>query len=161
MPYDQLFSARGLDKDRGAIAGLLGVQRPPQFLSGAGLESDDRAAFSAHEHLENKLAAFVNKPASLLFSTGYLANLGAVQALVSRGDTVYADKLNHASLNEAMLLSRASVKRYRHNDVEHLERMLCSTKNGRKLIITDAVFSMDGDFAPIPRLLTLCEQYDA
>lgn len=115
----------------------------------------------AHRQLEHELAAFVHKPAALLFSSGYFANLGAVQALVGRGDTVFADKLNHASLNDAMLLSRAEVKRYRHNDVAHLEQMLEQTGCGRKLIITDAVFSMDGDIALLPELLALCERYDA
>lgn len=117
--------------------------------------------FAAHQQIESELAEFVLKPAALLFSTGYLANLGAVQALVGRGDTVFADKLNHASLNDAMLLSRAEVKRYRHNDVAHLQQLLEQTGSGRKLIITDAVFSMDGDLAPLPKLLALCERYDA
>lgn len=115
----------------------------------------------AHEQLENELAAFVGKPAALLFSTGYMANLGAVQALVSREDTVFADKLNHASLNDAMLLSRARVKRYQHCDMAQLSAMLAETKKGRKLVCTDAVFSMDGDRAPLPALLALCEKHDA
>jgi len=74
---------------------------------------------------------------------------------------VFADKLNHASLNDAMLLSRASVKRYRHNDMAQLETLLAKADSGNKLVITDAVFSMDGDLACLPELLTLCEQYDA
>lgn len=115
----------------------------------------------AHETLERALAAFVGKPAALLFSTGYMANLGAVQALVGRGDTVFADRLNHASLNEAMLLSRATLKRYRHNDVDRLDALLASCAGGRKLIATDAVFSMDGDYARLPELLALCERHDA
>jgi len=114
-----------------------------------------------HHELEIALADFVGKPAALLFSTGYMANLGAVQALVGKGDTVFADKLNHASLNDAMQLSRANVQRYRHNDVGHLAQLLERTGSGRKLIITDAVFSMDGDLAPLPGLLALCEQHDA
>lgn len=114
-----------------------------------------------HHDLETALAAFVNKPAALLFSTGYMANLGVVQALVGKDDTVYADKLNHASLNDAMQLSRATVKRYRHNDVAQLAQLLAQTDSGRKLVITDAVFSMDGDLAPLPELLELCDQHDA
>jgi len=117
--------------------------------------------FNVHQQLENELAAFVHKPAALLFSTGYLANLGAVQALVGREDTVFADKLNHASLNDAMLLSRAAIKRYRHNDMAHLEQLLERTKSGRKLVISDTVFSMDGDLALLPELLALCELHDA
>ena len=132
-----------------------------QYGVGSGASHLVSGHFTAHQQLENELAAFVHKPAALLFSTGYLANLGAVQALVGRGDTIFADKLNHASLNDAMLLSRAEVKRYRHNDVAHLVQLLEQTESGRKLIITDAVFSMDGDMAPLPELLALCERYDA
>src|SRR5450759_178084 len=103
---------------------------------------------ATHHQLEHELAVFVGKPAALLFSTGYMANLGVVQALAGRGDTVFSDKLNHASLNDAMLLSRANVKRYRHNDIAQLSALLSLTVSGRKLICTDAVFSMDGDMAP-------------
>ena len=116
---------------------------------------------ATHHQLENELAAFVGKPAALLFSTGYMANLGVVQALVGKGDTVFADKFNHASLNDAMQLSRAAVKRYRHNDMTQLAQLLEQAKSGRKLVITDAVFSMDGDVAPLRELLALCEQHDA
>jgi 8-amino-7-oxononanoate synthase len=116
---------------------------------------------ATHHQLEHELAAFVAKPAALLFSTGYMANLGVVQALVGKGDTVFADKFNHASLNDAMQLSRAAVKRYRHNDMAQLAQLLEQTKGGRKLIITDAVFSMDGDLAPLIELLALCERHDA
>ena len=129
--------------------------------AGAGAAHLVSGHFAPHEQLEQELAAFVGKPAAVLFSTGYMANLGVVQALVGRGDTVFADKLNHASLNDAMLLSRANVKRYRHNDMAQLSDLLEKTVDGRKLICTDAVFSMDGDFAPLPELLALCEQYDA
>jgi len=114
-----------------------------------------------HEQLEHALASFAGKPAALLFSTGYMANTGVVQALVGKDDTVFADKLNHASLNDATLLSRANIRRYRHGDVEHLEQMLKQTTSGRKLIITDGVFSMDGDIAKLPEILALCEQHDA
>lgn len=129
--------------------------------AGAGAAHLVSGHFAPHEQLETQLAAFVGKPAALLFSTGYMANLGAVQALVGKGDTVFADKLNHASLNDAMLLSRANIKRYRHNDVAHLAQLLAQTESGRKLVITDAVFSMDGDMAALPELLVLCERYDA
>ncbi|MDO8813036.1 MAG: 8-amino-7-oxononanoate synthase [Gallionella sp.] len=136
-------------------------QGAQQWGAGAGAAHLVSGHSAAHHRLEQELAAFVGKPAALLFSTGYMANLGAVQALVGKGDTVFADKLNHASLNDAMLLSRAAVKRYRHNDIGQLAVLLEKTHSGRKLIITDAVFSMDGDLAPLPELLALCEQYDA
>jgi 8-amino-7-oxononanoate synthase len=132
-----------------------------QYGVGAGAAHLVSGHTQAHQELEIALADFVGKPAALLFSTGYMANLGAVQALVGKGDTVLADKLNHASLNDAMQLSRAKVQRYRHNDVAQLAQMLEKTNSGRKLVITDAVFSMDGDLASLPELLALCEQHDA
>jgi len=132
-----------------------------QWGAGAGSAHLVNGHFSPHQQLEDELAAFVGKPAALLFSTGYMANLGVIQALTGRGDTVFADKLNHASLNDAMRLSRAHVKRYRHNDLVQLAALLAETHTGRKLVCTDAVFSMDGDAAPLPELLALCEQYDA
>ena len=136
-------------------------QGAQQFGVGSGASHLVSGHFSSHQALEQALADFVGKPAALSFSTGYMANLGAVQALVGRGDTVFADKLNHASLNDAMLLSRADIKRYRHSDMAQLGELLAQTRSGRKLIVTDAVFSMDGDIAPLPELLALCEQHDA
>jgi 8-amino-7-oxononanoate synthase len=100
-------------------------------------------------------------PAVLYFSSGYMANLGVVSALMHRGDAIFADKLNHASLNDAAVLSRADLHRYQHNDLAHLAKLLNASKAKRKLVLADAVFSMDGDVAPVPELLTLCEQYDA
>jgi 8-amino-7-oxononanoate synthase len=116
---------------------------------------------AAHHALEERLAAFVGLPRALLFSTGYLANLGIVTALAGRGDAVFADRLNHASLNDAALLSRAEFKRYPHLDLNALERLLAGSRARRKLIVTDAVFSMDGDIAPVPELLALAERHDA
>ena len=116
---------------------------------------------AAHHALEAALAAFVGLPRALLFSAGYLANIGTVTALVGRGDAVFADRLNHASLNDAALLARAEFKRYPHLDLGALERLLATTRARRKLVVTDAVFSMDGDIAPVPQLLELCERHDA
>ncbi|MDD5058418.1 MAG: 8-amino-7-oxononanoate synthase [Sideroxydans sp.] len=149
----------GLANHAQLIAAL--QQGAAQWGVGAGAAHLVNGHFGAHHQLEQQLAAFVGKPAALLFSTGYMANLGAVQALVGKGDTVFADKLNHASLNDAMLLSRAETKRYRHGDMAQLAQLLAQTTNGRKLVITDAVFSMDGDIAPLRELLALCEQHDA
>ena len=115
----------------------------------------------AHHDLEKRLAAFAGFPRALLFSTGYLANIGAVTALVGREDAVFADRLNHASLNDAVLLSRAAFKRYPHLDLASLERLLAGSTARRRLIVTDAVFSMDGDIAPVPELVVLAERYDA
>ncbi len=150
----------------------LGLANHPQIIAalqqgvqnwgvGAGAAHLVSGHFAAHHLLEQELARFIGKPAALMFSTGYMANLGVLQALVGKGDTVFADKLNHASLNDAMLLSRADTKRYRHGDLEQLKQLLQQTPAGRKLVITDAVFSMDGDIAPLRELLSLCEQHDA
>lgn len=116
---------------------------------------------AAHEALEADLARFVGCPGALLFSTGYMANLGVVTALCGRDDEIFADRLNHASLNDAMVLSRARFRRYPHLDLAALERALRASKARRKLVATDAVFSMDGDLAPVPALVDLCERHDA
>lgn len=116
----------------------------------------------AHHELEEKLADHIGMPKALLFGSGYAANIGILTALAGRGDTIFADKLNHACLNDGALLSRATFKRYPHCDLAKLEAMLAGASDGgRKLIVTDAVFSMDGDIAPVPELLMLAEKYDA
>ena len=115
-----------------------------------------------HHDLEIRLAEFLGLPKALLFSSGYAANLGILTALAGRGDTIFADKLNHACLNDGAILSRATFKRYAHNDVAKLEILLAAAPvGGRKIIATDAVFSMDGDIAPLAELLALAEQYNA
>jgi len=114
-----------------------------------------------HELLEQRLAEFVGSARALYFSTGYMANLGVVPALVGRGDAIFSDRLNHASLIDAAQLSRADHHRYQHNDLATLEKQLATCDAKRKLILTDAVFSMDGDLAQLPQLLTLAERYDA
>jgi 8-amino-7-oxononanoate synthase len=119
---------------------------------------------AAHEILERELAAWVASCAdaqALLFSAGYLANLAVVTALVGRSDAVFADRLNHACLNDAAILSRAAFMRYRHADMDDLGRRLAASPARRKLIATDAVFSMDGDIAALPRLLELAQKHDA
>lgn len=113
------------------------------------------------EQLETRLAALTGCERALFFSTGYMANLAIVPALVGRGDAVFADRLNHASLIDAVQLSRASHHRYPHNDMAALERLLATSTARRKLIVSDAVFSMDGDLAPLADLLALAERFDA
>jgi 8-amino-7-oxononanoate synthase len=114
-----------------------------------------------HDDFEAAFARFVGKPAALLFSTGYLANLGVLTALVTKKGEVFADKLNHASLVDAAQLSGASFTRYRHNDLAQLEGQLAASTAQDKLIVSDLVFSMDGDVAPVDALLDLAERYDA
>ena len=128
---------------------------------GAGASHLINGHHALHEQAEKTLAAFVGYPSGLLFSTGYMANLGIVSALLGREDALFADKLNHACLNDAAILSRASFQRYAHQDLAALERLLANSHARRKLVAVDAVFSMDGDIADVPRLLALCEQYDA
>jgi 8-amino-7-oxononanoate synthase len=115
---------------------------------------------AAHHALEEELAALVGAPRALLFSTGYMANLGVVVALTERHDTIFEDRLNHASLIDAARLARTRVKRYAHGDVAQLGRLLAET-TGDKLIVTDAVFSMDGDIAPLREILQLAQNHDA
>ncbi|MDH5778031.1 MAG: 8-amino-7-oxononanoate synthase [Gammaproteobacteria bacterium] len=114
-----------------------------------------------HHQLEEELAEFTGRPRALIFSTGYMANLGVISALFGQGDAVFEDRLNHASLLDAGLLSRARLQRYQHNDVSDLENKLSSSKSENKLIVTDGVFSMDGDVAPLTGLATLAQQHNA
>lgn len=114
-----------------------------------------------HDDLERQLATFVGLPAALLFSTGYMANIGVLGALLGRHDAIFADKLNHACLNDGSYYSQAAFHRFAHNDVQALEALLKQSTAKVKMIAVDAVFSMDGDIAPIPAYLALCEQYDA
>ncbi len=114
-----------------------------------------------HQCLEEELAALVQRPRALVFSTGYMANLGVVSALARRGDTVIEDRLNHASLIDAAVLSRARFKRYPHADVSALEHLLLSASGGQSYVLTDGVFSMDGDLAPLPAIAAVCQQHGA
>jgi len=115
---------------------------------------------AAHHALEEELAEFTGRPRALLFSTGYMANLGVVSALLGRGDTVLEDRLNHASLIDAGLLSRARLRRYPHADAAAAEAQLRDA-SGEKLLATDGVFSMDGDIAPLPELAAACRRHGA
>jgi len=114
-----------------------------------------------HHEFEAAFARFIGKPAALLFSTGYMANLGVLAALAGRRGEVFADKLNHASLVDAAQLSDATFTRYRHTDLSQLEGQLAASRAQDKLIMSDLVFSMDGDTAPVDALLDLAERYDA
>ena len=131
---------------------------------GAGASHLVSGHFRAHESLERELAAFVRPCAGArvrVFSSGYLANLAILTALAGRGDAIFADRLNHACLNDGAILSRADFVRYAHGDVDALRARLAASKASRKLIATDAVFSMDGDLEPLPALAVLCERHDA
>jgi len=116
---------------------------------------------SAHKRLEQSIAEFKGTEACLVFSTGYMANVGIISSLFSRSDMIFADKLNHASIIDGILLSGAEFKRYPHNDMAALEEMLkASDCSGKKAIITDSVFSMDGDIAPLDEIVNLAQEYN-
>jgi 8-amino-7-oxononanoate synthase len=115
----------------------------------------------AHHELEEELACFVRRPRALLFSTGYMANLGAIAALVGRGDRVFEDYTNHASLLDGARLSGARLVRYRHADAGDLERRLSTAADSEYLVATDGVFSMDGDMAPVRELAEVAQRHAA
>ena len=115
-----------------------------------------------HERLEARIAAFKGTERALLFNSGYAANTGIISALVGRGDAIFSDRLNHASIVDGAQLSRAAFNRYPHRDMATLERMLQEKGGkGRRLIVTDGVFSMDGDIAPLQSLVQLSKKYRA
>lgn len=115
---------------------------------------------SLHEKLEEALAEWVGKDAALVFSTGMQVNLGTISAIVSRGDIVILDKEDHASIVDGAFLSGGKIVRYRHNDIDHLKRVLSSLPEDKpKLLVVDGLFSMEGDIAPLPDLVPLCKEY--
>lgn len=116
---------------------------------------------ASHQALEEELARFVGMPRALYFYAGFAANSGLVPALAGRGDELFCDALNHASLIDGARLSRAHISVYPHGDVQALAALMEKSTARRKLILTDSVFSMDGDIAPLPALLRLAEQHDA
>jgi 8-amino-7-oxononanoate synthase len=126
---------------------------------GAGASRLVSGTMTIHRRLEERLAEFERSEACVLFGSGYLANIGVIGALVGRGDTVFSDELNHASIVDGCRLSRAEVVVYRHRDVEHLHHCLERHGRGRRLIVTDSVFSMDGDVAPLEEIAWLASSY--
>jgi len=130
---------------------------------GAGASRLVTGTHALHRRAEVRLARYVDKPSALLFATGYAANVGAVQALVGKDDVIFSDALNHASLIDGARLSRARVIIYRHADPEQLAQLLAQHRAHYRaaLVITESLFSMDGDLAPIAELRALCDHYDA
>ncbi len=150
----------------------LGLANHPALIAAAhagldrfGVGASASALLSGHsrvvEELETALAAFVGMPAALCFSNGYMANMGVIPALVGPGDAIFSDSLNHACLIDGARLSKADVSIYEHADMDRLEALLAKDSSRRKLILSDGVFSMDGDIAPLPDLVALCERYNA
>jgi 8-amino-7-oxononanoate synthase len=113
-----------------------------------------------HEELEERLARFKQYPACILFGSGYAANVGVLSSLMEAGDVIFSDALNHASIIDGCRLSRADVKIYRHRDTEHLESLIQDARGYRKrLIVTDTLFSMDGDLAPLPDIVKVARRH--
>lgn len=152
----------GLAGDADLAAALADGAR--QWGAGSGASHLVSGHLAPHAALEAELAAFTGFARALTFSTGYLANLAVTPTLAGRGAAVFADKLNHASLIDAMQLAKANgatVHRYPHADLATLESQLAASGAATKLIVSDTVFSMDGDLAPLPQLLQLAERFDA
>ena len=132
-----------------------------EYGAGAGASHLVCGHMTPHQQLEQALAEFTGRDRALLFSSGYLANLGVITALLGKGDDVLQDRLNHASLLDGGLLSGARMRRYRHADINSLGELLGKPGRGRRLVVTDGVFSMDGDMAPLPELVELCRREGA
>ena len=119
-------------------------------------------SLALHNELETRIANFKQTEAAITFSSGYVTNLATISSLLRKGDTVICDKLNHASIVDGCLLAMAKFVRFRHNDMDHLEKRLQEANgNGRKLVVADSVFSMDGDIINLPEMVRLCRKYDA
>lgn len=138
------------------------IQAIRQFGTGSGGSRLTTGNFSLHEELEHTIASFKGKEKAIVFSSGFLANVGIISSLMEHGDVILSDSLNHASIIDGCRLSKADTFIYQHVDMEDLEKKLKNTASyRRKLIITDGIFSMDGNIAPLPNIVSLAKQYNA
>jgi len=139
------------------------IEAMKKYGVGSGAVRTIAGTMKIHMELEEKIARFKNVEASVVFQSGFAANAGTVAAVLGKDDFIISDELNHASIIDGARLSRASIKVFRHKDVAHAEELLkeVADKPGHKLLITDGVFSMDGDIAPLPALCDLAEKYGA
>ncbi len=142
------------------------VQSAIKYLKKYGLGSGASrllsGSFTPHKGLEERIAKFKNTESALVFNTGYSANTGIIPSIAGPGDIIFSDEFNHASIVDGARLSRAEIKVYGHRDTNHLESLLKRFKTSkRKLVITDTVFSMDGDIAPLKKITALCRRYSA
>ncbi|SFG53067.1 glycine C-acetyltransferase [Planifilum fulgidum] len=130
--------------------------------AGTGSVRTIAGTFSMHERFEEKLARFKHTEAALVFQSGFTANVGVIASILGEEDVVISDELNHASIIDGIRLTKASRRIYRHSDLDDLEKALKETQSARtRLVVTDGVFSMDGDIAPLKEIVELCERYDA
>lgn len=116
---------------------------------------------AVHRELEEKISFFKGTEDAITYSSGYIANLSSISAIVNRNDTILSDKLNHASIIDGSILSRATLRKFKHNDINHLEDLLKQDNKGKVLVIADAVFSMDGDIFDLPKASWLCKKHNA
>ena len=137
------------------------VRAIEEYGVGAGASALVSGHLRVHHEAEERFAAFAGLPRALLFGNGYLANLGILTALADRDAHIFSDELNHACLIDGARLSRAQVTVYPHRDLGALAEGLAASKAGVRIVATDAVFSMDGDIAPVAQLVELCDRYDA
>ena len=138
------------------------IEATQRFGAGTGASRLVSGSMPPHQKLESALAQFKGTETALTFSSGYLANIGTIPALVEQGGLILADRLCHASLIDGCRLSAADFRIYRHNDTSHLKSLLAKRRQARRtLIVTDGLFSMDGDLAPLPELSRLAQEYEA
>lgn len=135
-------------------------QGAAQYGTGSGGSGHVTGFSLAHQQLENTLSEWLGYPRALLFISGFAANQAVITALMSQGDRILADKLSHASILEASMLSNANLRRFTHNSPSSLEKLLAHPTEGKTLIITEGVFSMDGDCAPLTELQQLAGQHN-
>ncbi|OGP54728.1 MAG: 8-amino-7-oxononanoate synthase [Deltaproteobacteria bacterium RBG_13_52_11] len=138
-----------------------GIRTLERYGCGAGASRSISGTMELHRALEERIARFKGCEAALLFSTGYMANMGLLTTLAEDGDVIVSDEFNHASIVDGCRLSRAEVWVYRHRDMDHLETLLRRSAHRRRLIVTDGVFSMEGAIAPLPEIRRLADQYGA
>ncbi len=170
-PQGREITVRGQEVLNFCSNDYLGLAADPRLTATAGksLESEGFGAgasrlvcgnLSAHRRLEEDLARFKKTERALVFSTGYMANVGIISGLFDRSDIIFCDRLNHASIVDGIILSRAACRRYPHNDTSALERLVAAAEGtGQKVIITDTVFSMDGDIAPLPDIVRIAKKH--
>ena len=132
-----------------------------RYGAGGGASRLVSGTMTPHRELEEAVARFKGAEAAVIFPTGYMANVGTIPALAGKGDTVYCDRLNHASIFDGCRLSGAALRVYPHKDAGNLDDLLGKARGGRALVVTDTVFSMDGDLAPLPDLVAICERRGA
>jgi glycine C-acetyltransferase len=138
------------------------IEATEQWGAGSGAVRTIAGTMTIHEDLERRLAEFKHTPASLVFQSGFTANLGVLQSLVKEGDVIISDELNHASIIDGIRLSKAERSIFKHRDMDDLERHLEKHRDKRvKLVVTDGVFSMDGDIAPLPAIVERAERFGA